>query len=72
MLDWHPFRHSYCCLLREQGIDVAAAAVLMGHKTLAMTQRIHSRYDRMEKREARAALPVFRSRPVAHPWQREA
>ena len=60
VLDWHALRHSYCCLLREAGVDVGTAAVLMGHKTLAMTQRVYSRYDRIEKRGAIDALPVFR------------
>ncbi|MCA9322383.1 MAG: tyrosine-type recombinase/integrase [Planctomycetes bacterium] len=65
VLDWHSLRHSYCCFLRENGVDVGTAATMMGHRTLAMTQRIYSRYDRIEKQGALDALPVLRPTRVS-------
>ena len=44
----------------------------MGHKTLAMTQRTYSRYDRIETRGALDALPVLKATPVPNTCQREA
>jgi integrase len=62
-IDFHALRHTFCCLLREQSVDLGTAAALMGHKTLAMTQRIYSDLDRLPKVSAIKALPSLTSYP---------
>lgn len=57
VIDFHALRHSYCCFLREAGVDVGTAAALMGHRTIAVTQAIYSSLDRLPKRAAIELLP---------------
>jgi integrase len=71
-LGFHALHHSCCCFLREKGVDLGTVSVLKGHRTLAMTQRIYSRYDRIQKKGVLDALPVLDASPVSHSCQRAA
>lgn len=59
--DVHALRHTYC--LREGSVDRGDAAVLMGHKSLSVTQRAYSRHERVAKRGAIARSPCSEIQP---------
>ncbi len=38
-LHWHDFRHEAACRWREKGLDLREIQILLGHSSLAVTER---------------------------------
>ncbi len=52
----HDFRHSYCTMLYELGIDIKTAQAWMGHEDEAMTRQIYTHLSTAQLQNATALL----------------
>ena len=55
-IGWHSLRHTYSCLLRENGADVKVQQELMRHSTVMMTLDTYTQAVSDQKRAAHAAV----------------
>ena len=63
-LDLHAQRHTFVCLMRDQGVDIETARLLLGHKSTQMIQRVYGRSNRAPFAEAAGRLSELAEKPV--------
>lgn len=55
-IGWHSLRHTYSCLLRENGTDIKVQQELMRHSTVNMTLDVYTQAVSTQKRAANDAV----------------
>jgi len=56
---FHSLRHSFCTLLAKRGVPLKTASELAGHSNIAITAKIYTHVDDVEKRKGIERLAVY-------------